>query len=48
MHTLFTLENLYGFRIDKLDDGLCMRLDKGMGANCLKIFDMFSDWQEKA
>ena len=26
MHTLFTLEDLYGFRIDKLDDELCIRL----------------------
>ena len=42
MHTLFTLEDLYGFRIDKLDDELCIRLDKGMGTNYLKMFDMFS------
>lgn len=40
MHTLFTLEDLYGFRIDKLDDELCIRLDKGMGTNYLKMFDM--------
>lgn len=48
MHTLFTLEDLYGFRIDKLDDELCIRLDKGMGTNYLKMFDMFSSWQEQA
>ena len=48
MHTLFTLEDLYGFRIDKLDDELCIRLDKGMGTNYLKMFDMFSAWQEQA
>lgn len=48
MHTLFTLENLFGFRIDKLDDELCIRLDKGMGTNYLKMFDMFSAWQEQA
>ena len=40
MHTLFTLEDLYGFRIDKLDDD--------MGTNYLKMFDMFSAWQEQA
>ena len=39
MHTLFTLEDLYGFRIDKLDDE---------GTNYLKMFDMFSAWQEQA
>ena len=48
MHTLFTLEDLYGFRIDKLDDELCIRLDKGMGTNYLKMLDMFSAWQEQA
>ena len=48
MHTLFTLEDLYGFRIDKLDDELCIRLDKGMGINYLTMFDMFSAWQEQA
>ena len=26
--------------IDKLDDELCIRLDKGMGTNYLKMFDM--------
>ena len=39
MHTLFTLEDLYGFRIDKLDDELCIRLDKGMGTNYLTMFE---------
>lgn len=48
MHTLFTLEDLYGFRISKLDDELCIRLDKGMGTNYLTMFDMFSAWQEQA
>ena len=48
MHTLFTLEDLYGFRIDKLDDELCIRLDKGMGTNYLTMFDMFSASQEQA
>lgn len=48
MHTLFTLEDLYGIRIDKIDGELCIRLDKGMGANYITIFEMFSAWQEQA
>ncbi len=48
MHTLFTMEDLYGLRIDKLDDELCIRLDKGMGANYISMFDMFTAWQEQA
>ena len=48
MHTLFTLEDLYGIRIDKIDGELCIRLDKGMGANYITMFEMFSAWQEQA
>lgn len=48
MHTLFTLENLFGFRIDKLDDELRICLGKGVGTNYLKMFDMFSTWKEQA
>ena len=48
MHTLFTLEDLYGFRIDKIDGELCIRLDKGMGTNYITMSDMFSAWQEQA
>ncbi len=48
MHTLFTMEDLYGLRIDKLDDELCIRLDKGMGTNHLTMFDMFSAWNKQA
>lgn len=48
MHTLFTLEDLYGLRIDKLSDEVCIRLDKVMGANYITMFEMFSAWQKQA
>ena len=48
MHTLFTLEDLYGFKIDTLSDEVCIRLDKGMGMNYTIMFDMFSAWNEQA
>ena len=48
MHTLFTLEDLYGIRIDKLSDEVCIRLDKGMGENYITMFEMFSAWQKQA
>lgn len=48
MHTLFTMEDLYGIRIDKINDELCIRLDKGMGTNYIAMFEMFSTWQEQA
>lgn len=48
MHTLFTMEDLYGIRIDKINDELCIRLDKGMDTNYIAMFEMFSAWQEQA
>lgn len=48
MHTLFTLEDLYGLRIDTLSDKVCIRLDKGMGTNYITMFEMFSAWQKQA
>lgn len=44
MHTLFTLEDLYSFRIDKLDYELCIRLDIGMGTSHITMFEMISIW----
>lgn len=48
MHTLFTLEDLYGFRIDKVDGELCLRLNKGMNSNYVTMSEMFSSWYEQA
>lgn len=48
MHTLFTMEDLYGLRIDKLDDEFYIRLDKGVVTNYLTMFDMFSVWNTQA
>ena len=48
MHTLFALEDLYGFRIDTLSDEICIRLDKGMGTNYITMREMLSSWQEQS
>jgi hypothetical protein len=48
MHTLFTLEDLYGLKITELDGEVCLHLDKGMGTNYITMFDMFSAWEEHA
>ena len=42
MHTLFTLEDLYGLKITELDGEVCLHLDKGMGTNYITMFEMFS------
>ena len=48
MHTLFTLEDLYGLHIDEIDGEFCLRLDKAKGTTYLSMFDMFHAWQEQA
>ena len=48
MHTLFATEDLYGLKIDKIDGEVCLRLDKGMGANYLSMLRMFNAWAEQA
>lgn len=48
MHTLFTLEDLYGLRIDKLSDEVCIRLDKDNSTEFLTMLEMFTAWQEQA
>ncbi len=48
MHTLFTLEDLYGLKITELDGEMCLHLDKGMGTNYITMFEMFSAWKEQA
>ena len=48
MHTLFTLEDLYGLRITELDGEVCLHLDQGMGINYITMFEMFTAWKEQA
>jgi hypothetical protein len=48
MHTLFTLEDLYGLKINSIDGELCLTLDKSMKTTYLSMFDMFSAWQQEA
>ncbi len=48
MHTLFTLEDLYGLQIDTLSDEVCIRLNKYNGTAYITMFEMFSAWQKVA
>ena len=47
MHTLFALEDLYGFKINKINDEVCITLDKSGGNTYLSLFEMFSSWQNE-
>lgn len=48
MHTLFTLEDIYGLTIGSIDGEVCLRLDKTRGTNYLSMFDMFTAWESEA
>lgn len=48
MHTLFALEDIYGFKIDTLSDEVCIRLDKNRGMEYIKLLDRFNTWYREA
>lgn len=47
MHTLFTLEDLYGFKINNIDGEICLMLDKA-NSSTLSMFDMLNAWYKEA
>ncbi len=48
MHTLFTLEDLRGLCIGKIDGEICLRLDKSNSKAYSEMFTMLSAWLEQA
>ena len=48
MHTFFTLEDLYGLKINEIDGELCLSLDKSKGSTYLSMFDMLKAWQKES
>ena len=47
MHTLFTLEDLYGLHIGEIDGELCLRLDREH-KEYQHLFELFHAWQQMA
>ena len=47
-HTLFALEDLYGFKINNIDGELCITLDKSRGNTYVSMFDIFHAWYKEA
>ena len=47
MHTLFTLEDLYGLKIEEVDGEPVIRLNKS-APEYLKMVEMFLAWQKQA
>jgi len=47
-HTLFTLEDLHAFKIDKLNGELCIRLDSSKSHAYMEMVAIFNAWQKEA
>ena len=48
MHTLFALEDLYGFKIDRLDGEICIRINRQNGSTFAKMTGLFEPWEKMA
>lgn len=47
IHTLFTLEDIYGLGIDSIDGEVCLTLDKSKQMTFVNLFEMLHAWQQK-
>lgn len=48
MHTLFTLEDVYGITIGEIDGKVCLRINKDKGNTTYDLLKMLSAWQEQS
>ena len=48
IHTLFALEDLYGFKIDRLDGEICIRINRQNGSTFAKMTGLLEPWEEMA
>ena len=47
-HTLFALEDIYGLKIGRIDDELCLRLDQSEKITYASMLDIFTEWDKEA
>lgn len=48
MHTLFTLEDLYGLTISETDGEICLKVNKDKGRDAHELLKMLYAWKEQA
>ena len=44
MHTLFTIEDMYGITVDRIDDVVCLHLDKTVSKPGSSLWTYLEDW----
>ena len=48
MHTLFTLEDIYGLTVNEADGEICLKVNKGKGKDAEELLQMLTAWKEQA
>ena len=48
IHTLFTIEDRYGLTIEKVENGVSMRVDSRKGKDAAELSEMLNAWAEQA
>lgn len=48
MHTLFTLEDIYGLTVSEADGEVCLKVNKGKGKDAAELSKMLCAWKEQA
>ena len=48
MHTLFTLEDVYGITIGEIDGEVCLRINNDKGNTSYDLLKMLNAWQEQS
>lgn len=48
MHTLFTLEDVYGLTVSEADGEVCLKVNKDKGKEAYKLLQMLYAWKKQA
>ena len=48
MHTLFTLEDIYGLTVSESDGEICLKVNKDKNKDAAELLQMLTAWQEQA
>ena len=48
MHTLFTLEDIYGLTVSETDGEVCLKINKDKGNDAAELLKMLYAWKEQA
>lgn len=48
MHTLFTLEDIYGLTVSEADGEVCLKVNKDKGTDAVELLKILYAWKEQA